>query len=130
VRVAIVEDDDMVGDILKTMLEQHGFEVSVVTNASAALQLQISNIHLFVCDVHLPDGMGVALCRQLLARKPESKLMLMSGSTAVVEVDGLTMKDGEEIPILRKPFLLSSFLEQVFNLCGKPGSDEQNRQVS
>jgi DNA-binding NtrC family response regulator len=125
--VAVVEDDDMVGDILKTILEQHDFDVTVVTNISTALQ--IPGVDLFVCDVHLPDGTGVALARQLLARMPDCRLILMSGSTAVVEVEELTLQGGQEIPILRKPFLLSQFLEQIYNLCGKPAKSETGRQV-
>ena len=131
-RVAIIEDDEMIVDVLQTVLQRHGFTVSAVCNAFAARKLlPFGEIDLFVCDVHLPDGSGVALVQEVLQGNPEGKLILMSGALSVVDVEGLTMQNGQEIPVLQKPFLLSQFLEEVFRLCGRPEDAEaENRQVS
>ena len=125
--IAVVEDDDMISDILKTMLSRHGFDVSIVTNAFAARQLiQTRQTNLIVCDVQLPDGSGVDLCRELMAVDPDCKAILMSGSTAPVDLADLLMKNQVAVPVLQKPFLLSRLLELVLQLCGHPES--QNRR--
>ena len=128
--VAVVEDDEMISDVLQTILLRHGFSVYPVTNAFTALRsLPLQDIGLYICDVHLPDGSGVDLCREFLQINPDCKVILMSGATDPVEAGDLRLKGGLEIPILQKPFLLSVLLEVVFNLCGKPES-WQGTQVS
>lgn len=128
--VAIVEDDDMISDILKTMLQQHGFEVSIVTNLHAARRLaQIQPLDLFICDVQLPDGSGVDLCREFIRMNPERKAILMSGSTAPLDLADLLMKNEVAVPVLQKPFLLSRLLEVVLHLCGDPKIREEGRQI-
>ena len=128
--VAIVEDDDMISDILKTMLMQHGFQVSIVANAFAARKLaQAGQVDLFLSDLQLPDGSGVDLCREFMSANPECKAILMSGSAAPLDLADLLMKNNVAVPILQKPFLLSRLMNLLLDLCGNPENSEEDRQL-
>jgi len=128
--VAIVEDDDMISDILKTMLEHHGFAVNIARNVHAARVLvQTRPPDLMICDVQLPDGSGVDLCREFMKDRSEAKTILMSGSTAPLDLADLLMKNKVAVPVLQKPFLLSRLMEIVLELCGMPGAMDEGRQT-
>jgi len=81
VRVFVLDDHEIVRRGLKETLEADG-EIEVVGEASTAEEA-LSRIpptrpHVAVLDVRLPDGDGVAVCREIRSRHPEINCLMLT----------------------------------------------------
>ena len=65
VKVAIVEDDEIILEELSNCLKEWNFEVNKVDVAKDILQqLTTVNCDIVLLDVHLPNINGISVCRQ------------------------------------------------------------------
>lgn len=61
-RVLYVEDDPDVQEMLKTLLEDHGYVVATASTADDGLEaLRHDRFHLVIADYNLPDGDGASM---------------------------------------------------------------------
>ena len=82
--VLVVEDEADLRELVADMLRGVGHSVLVADCAEAALQASESHggpIHLLLSDVIMPGMSGRLLARQLTSRRPETKVLYMSGHT-------------------------------------------------
>lgn len=103
--ILIVEDDPDILELGFYMLESLGYQVLATDSPSEALRLaeeNISEIDLLITDVVMPGMNGKELAQQLLARRPELKLLYMSGYTADVIAHHGVLDEG--VNFLQKPF--------------------------
>jgi CheY-like chemotaxis protein len=80
--ILLVEDDPMVLEVGRKMLESLGYRALIAANGRAALtvyQEHQAEIVLVLADMVMPNVGGVALFNLLKARYPEVKVILMSG---------------------------------------------------
>lgn len=103
--VLVVDDEPLVAELLRDALEECGRGCTVVGSveeARAALQAQ--PVRALICDIRLPDGSGIALVAEALARHPSLAghvALVTGGGAAVVE----TARSPETPwPVLTKPF--------------------------
>lgn len=62
-QLLLVEDDILLGEAVKSALEQDGHAVALAQSASQAWNLwQAVRFDLCLLDIHLPDGSGLDLC--------------------------------------------------------------------
>ena len=82
-RILVVDDHDIVRQGIAALLErQPGYEV-VAQAGTAAEALIAANRYvpdLVILDVSLPDGSGIETCREIRARHPETKVVILTGS--------------------------------------------------
>lgn len=80
----MVEDDAVLGGLLKETLEADGYDVVLAATYAAALEIIQSNVPLrfALLDHVLPDGLGADLCRAIKARDPRVRCVLFSGTDA------------------------------------------------
>ncbi len=117
--VLVVEDDREMRELVVTMLNGLGYratEVSDVAAARAVLE-RGDSIDLVLSDVMLPGGInGVAFAREMLARDPQSKVILMSGyPDEVMKYDGDL---GPDRIMLSKPFKRRELAESLRSVLG------------
>jgi CheY-like chemotaxis protein len=64
--VLVVDDDEMIRDLVRAMLEADGIEVAEASNGESALR-QASQIHpgVVVLDIMMPGIDGLEVCRRL-----------------------------------------------------------------
>lgn len=81
--VLIVEDDNGVRDLVGTVLERKGYQVTRVERPSQALEVAQSHrrIDLAIVDVILPEQRGDALAAELRRVRPGMRVLFMSGHT-------------------------------------------------
>ena len=80
--VLVVEDEPEVRALARRVLERQGYQVVEASQADEALQLSDARpgaIHLLLSDVVLPHMSGCALAGRLRSRRPEMKVLFMSG---------------------------------------------------
>ncbi|HPQ14826.1 MAG TPA: ATP-binding protein, partial [Bryobacteraceae bacterium] len=82
--ILVVEDDEKVRLLVRTVLSARGYTVFEAAKPSEALMFQhryTGPIHLLLTDVVLPEMSGQELSEKLLALHPRLKVLFMSGYT-------------------------------------------------
>ena len=82
--VLLVEDETMLREFATRILEGAGYTVHAAANADEALQLSDAYdgpIHLLLTDVVMPGVNGRALAEQVCLRRPDVRVLYMSGYT-------------------------------------------------
>ncbi len=103
--VLVVEDEEGVRELLRRLLVQRGYHVLEARHGKDALleaERHREPIDLLLTDVVMPAMSGVALAAELRERRPELRVLFMSGYTEeeiVRRGDG-----GPGLRLLRKPF--------------------------
>jgi CheY-like chemotaxis protein len=80
--ILLAEDESMVRDLARTVLEQYGYRVIDATDGRAALataERYSGIIDLLFTDMVMPDMNGYQLAEQVVALRPTIKVLYMSG---------------------------------------------------
>jgi two-component system sensor histidine kinase EvgS len=112
--ILLVEDDEIILDIGRTILEKYGYTVlwaSTPQQAMAIAQNHVDKIHLLITDVIMPGMNGQELMTRMLAIKPELHTLFMSGYTANVIAHHGVLDKG--VNFLQKPFSVKTLVEMV-----------------
>jgi DNA-binding NarL/FixJ family response regulator len=80
-KLVIVDDHEALREGLVALLAGHGLEVvGAAGNVAAGIDLvEHSDPDVAVVDIRLPDGNGIELTRELLARRPDLGIVLYTG---------------------------------------------------
>jgi signal transduction histidine kinase/ActR/RegA family two-component response regulator len=82
--ILLVEDEESVRTLIRTILTQKGYNVLAANRPRAALETANNHagaIDLLLTDVVMPEMGGLELARALTERRPEVKVLYMSGYT-------------------------------------------------
>lgn len=113
-RIAIVEDEADIREILEYNLSREGFEVESATDGSSGLEMiQRSKPELVLLDLMLPDIDGLEVCRQLKGDEETSDISIIMVSAKGEESDivlGLGLGADDYIP---KPFSRKELVARV-----------------
>ena len=86
-RLLLVEDDDTIGQALTTSLGAHGHEIGWERTGRGALRwAEAEPVDLVVLDLGLPDLDGVAVCRELRARRPDAVIVMLTARDEEMDV--------------------------------------------
>lgn len=78
-RVLVLDDDEGVRDVVSTALRQEGYDVVPAgTIADARAARTRDEFELYILDVMLPDGNGLAFAREL-SRSTDAGIVLLTG---------------------------------------------------
>ena len=82
-KTLILEDDELVGELLETVVAgiHQGAAVSLARSLSEAQQLldSDSRYHLYLIDWQLPDGSGLDLVKRVRAGDRDVPIVMVSG---------------------------------------------------
>jgi len=82
--ILLVEDDDQVRAVVRGILRKAGYHVIEASNAGEAqlaVERERGTIHLLLTDVVMPQMSGPELIKRLASKRPEMKVLCMSGYT-------------------------------------------------
>jgi PAS domain S-box-containing protein len=112
--VLLAEDEDAVRRLVQRALELHGYSVLPARNGEEAEQIERSHlgpIHLLITDVVMPGMGGRELADTIKMRRPQLKILYMSGYTNDEVVrHGVTVAHDA---FLQKPFTPSGLVAMV-----------------
>jgi len=112
--ILLVEDEDQVRSLTRTMLTRQGYQVLDCASGAAALDLlrkHPEKIDLLLSDIVMPGMGGLELAREVQTIRPAMKVLFMSGYTdATVTNQGLLTPD---TPFIQKPFTASALQTKV-----------------
>jgi len=119
-RILVVDDEPHIGLLLRLQLESRGYELRLARSlfeARAALLDDAERPDGVLLDLHLPDGSGVELLRELRAR-PATKTLPIIILTAEGEERVLQEARSLGAATVTKPFSPSKLTAQVAALLG------------
>lgn len=112
--ILLVEDQADVRAVMRRLLEQNGYKVIQAEDASRAIVIEASYdepIDLLVTDIVIPGLNGVELAAQIVERRPEMEVLLVTGYATREAVDrGL---NDLHAGLIRKPFIPALFAQEV-----------------
>ncbi|MGE3275667.1 MAG: PAS domain S-box protein [Vicinamibacterales bacterium] len=110
----LVEDDDGVRELARSVLERTGYRVLEAPNGVQALErfeLQVSRIDLLLTDIVMPGMSGIELAREFESLAPGLRVLFMSGyPDEALARHGL---GSEPLSFLQKPFSPDGLLGAV-----------------
>jgi PAS domain S-box-containing protein len=112
--ILLVEDEDAIREVARRILSRHGYAVLSAGNGPDALQLATDhdgNINLLLTDVIMPRMLGKELAERLLATRPETRVLYMSGYAQPILDAGERLPDG--MLLIEKPFSEHTLLAKV-----------------
>jgi two-component system response regulator MprA len=84
-RVLVVEGEDTLRTTMRTVLSEHGFEVTAVRNGAMALEHADERPDAIVIDVTLPDTDGRDLCRAMRALGSLAPVLFVTTPEAIAD---------------------------------------------
>src|SRR6195952_2514513 len=130
-RILIVDDDPGMRRAIERVLSQSYRLVSVAGATEAMGLLERQGLDLALVDVRLKDGDGYSLCQAIRARRPETDVILITGSMS--EPDEKLFRSLEEgaFYFLFKPFerrVLLALVERCLRLQRERATSERYAQ--
>jgi two-component system cell cycle sensor histidine kinase/response regulator CckA len=119
--ILLVEDDEMVRKMTKTILQQSGYTVLEAANGEAALAVAEQHrgrIHLLITDIIMPHLSGREAADRLLALQPGMRVLFMSGYN-----EDTILHQGVEAAtadFLHKPFGVDDLKNKVREVLDRP----------
>lgn len=118
-RLLVVDDHPEIRDALEAFLSRRGFAVRTASDiASAQEALQNDGFDLLVLDVMLPDGSGLALCREL-QDKGLPVILLSALAAPGQRVAGLETGADDYLVKPFEPDELVARIRNVLRRCGR-----------
>jgi PAS domain S-box-containing protein len=117
--VLVVEDDPQVRSLVATILGEGGYTVLVAADPREALELSArhaGDIHLLLTDVVMPHMNGRQLAELVVAARPATRVMYVSGYTENTVIHRGEVDQG--VNFLSKPITAARLLGMVARVLG------------
>jgi CheY-like chemotaxis protein len=114
-RILIIDDDKMVLNMLRQVLEGAEHTVVEAPNGEVAMRLwREQPADLIITDILMPEKDGLEVIRELRRECPTVKIIALSGGSRKVHFDALDVaKRFGAMSTLEKPFELKTLLASV-----------------
>jgi len=112
--ILLVEDEEAVRELIRTVLTQHGYDVLAASDPQQAEEIVADTqreIHMLLTDVVMPGMSGRQLAARVTARRPGIRVLFMSGYTDNVITNGGMLEKG--LAFLQKPFTPATLMDRV-----------------
>jgi hypothetical protein len=123
--ILLVEDEAPVRSVTRQLLERNGYTVLEAADGATAVSLVDgaaggTHVDLLLTDVIMPGMSGRDLATQLKTRRPELRVLFMSGYTDDAVVRHGMLEPG--LAYLEKPFRPATLLRKVREVLQNPAS--------
>lgn len=125
-RILVADDDSDIRELIIAQLEREPYVVSAAGSvAEIRRSLADAPVDVVILDLNLPDGDGLALCRELRAEGFASAIIMVTArDSAIDRVLGLELGADD---YLTKPFEPRELLARIRNLLKRTRTDDGGR---
>jgi two-component system response regulator PilR (NtrC family) len=123
-----VDDEEIIRDVLETLLEREGYDVTTAETGTEALKaFEADPYDLVLLDLMLPDRSGLEVLREIRRRDPDAVVVIV---TAYSSIEGAieAMREGA-FHYIPKPFQNQEVLLTVEKGAERRKLTEENRRL-
>jgi len=109
-RILVIDDEEMILNALKLILEDMGYEVFTFQDpVQGEKEGKTKDFDLIILDLRMPNRNGADVATAILKEKPESRVLILTAYPS----DPLAKKalDAGALALLKKPFEISKILD-------------------
>ncbi|MEQ7800389.1 response regulator transcription factor [Pedobacter sp. ASV1-7] len=111
-KIGLAEDDQKIAALIKTGLEEYGYEITSIPDGQQALEIFNANhFDLVILDIMMPGLNGIAVCRQLRTANKSISILMLSALGAID--DKVTGLNSGADDYLVKPFHFKELLARI-----------------
>jgi DNA-binding NtrC family response regulator len=127
-RVLVVDDEEVIRDILSTLLEREGWHVTTASNGSRALTAFDAEPHdVVLLDLMLPDRPGLEVLSEIRRRDPDAVVVIVTAYSSIEgAIEAMRLGAFHYIP---KPFQNEEVLLTVEKGAETRRLTEENRRL-
>ena len=115
-RILVVDDEEDVRDMVRLILEPHGYEITEAADGEEGLQrYREAPADLVLSDFRMPVMDGPTMIGELRKAYPKVKIIVFAG--IAVELTEAAQLGADQV--LKKPFRVLDLLEMVKKLLGE-----------
>lgn len=124
-RILLIEDDELVGTMVRLNLQSEGFEVTWCNNGSTGLETALtSSFDLLLLDVSLPGKDGFEILKRVRSAKIGTPVMMLTARSDVdSKVGALDLGADDYLP---KPFNVNEMTARVRALLRRSQAKRQH----
>lgn len=117
--ILVIDDERMIGDLLRATLTRHGHDIIVATSGREGLeQFQQHGPHVTLVDWHMPEIDGLEVLKQIRTLDPQAAVMMVTGEgTETLENQARQLGVTD---FLRKGLSLTALLGALERVLQKP----------
>jgi CheY-like chemotaxis protein len=118
-RILVVDDDDNMRSLIKTILERRGHEVTVARDGLEGLAtFEEGRQDLVVTDLVMPGIGGLAFFAELQRRQAPPKVLIVSGQQFRPDGEMSALQARGQLAFMQKPFTPVDLAQSVQALIG------------
>ena len=124
----VVDDEPQVQQVIKRILERHGFQCELAASAEEArgwLEAGKHRFQLMLCDVNMPGESGLELLRDALVTHPEVAALMVTGADDPSLAESAIQLGA--FGYLTKPFRPNELLINIVNALHRRRLELENR---
>jgi DNA-binding NtrC family response regulator len=111
-KILVVDDENIVLNSCKRVLEAEGYAVTLATSADKAVEaMKEEQFSLILMDIKMPGRDGLSLMREVKAGWPEIPVIVMSGYATTDTISEVSKADAATF--IAKPFTPDELLEAI-----------------
>ncbi|GHA50029.1 hypothetical protein GCM10007103_33540 [Salinimicrobium marinum] len=120
-RILVVDDDSGIGEMLKTLLEFYGFEVTVSEKPDETEEIiKEKNIDLVMLDMLISGVNGTDVCARLRKNEATSEIPILMMSA--LHDAGLKCRNAGANDFIAKPFEMEDLIAKINKILDKKES--------
>ena len=126
-KILLVEDDQNFGDVLRSYLEMHDFDVTLATDGEAGLEaFKKGTFNLCITDVMMPKKDGFTMAKDIRTINKETPIIFLTAKTLKEDVlEGFKIGADDYIT---KPFNSEELLFRVKAVLRRSAKPEENQE--
>jgi two-component system cell cycle sensor histidine kinase/response regulator CckA len=113
--ILVVDDNEQALALVDEALTSRGYKVTVTSKGTEAIPILDSKkgeaMDLVIIDLVMPDVDGMELAGKILKKRPDIRVLVMSGYADDVVVHGVF--ESENVDFLAKPFSIRDLFSRV-----------------
>lgn len=127
-KILVVDDENIVLESCRLVLQTEGYEVILVSSSEAALKI-IEEIEpsLLLIDLKMPGRDGMYLMGEVKQKRPDIPILVMSGYATKETIDEVSLRGAAAF--IPKPFTPDELLETIRQVHDKEKSHEKNESA-
>lgn len=127
-KILIVEDEPLIRNELKSLLQSNGYETAVPEEFSDVIgQIKADQPHLILLDIKLPGSSGFSLCTQIRTFSEVPIIFVTSCNTDMDELNSI-MLGGDAF--ITKPYHTAILLAKIASLLKRAYPVQQSEQMA